>query len=103
MRQATGCFFSKEGLLLGGAVNSRRSEVNMQTTAAVAWEARRPLGIEPIELAGPGAGEVRVRVHATGVGHTHAYARSGADPEGMFVVTHTRPRGEIKRAVVRVS
>jgi len=56
----------------------------MKTLAAVAWEAKSPLEIEEIDLAGPKAGEVLVRIHATGVCHTDAYTLSGADPEGLF-------------------
>jgi len=54
--------------------------------AAVAWEAGKPLQIEEIEVAAPKAGEVRVRVVATGVCHTDAYTLSGDDPEGAFPV-----------------
>src|SRR5271155_3125507 len=58
----------------------------MKTTAAVAWEADKPLSIEEVDLAGPKAGEVLVRIVATGVCHTDAFTLSGADPEGMFPV-----------------
>jgi S-(hydroxymethyl)glutathione dehydrogenase/alcohol dehydrogenase len=56
----------------------------MKTRAAVAWEAGKPLAIEDVELAGPKAGEVLVRIVATGVCHTDAFTLSGADPEGLF-------------------
>lgn len=56
----------------------------MKTRAAVAWEAGRPLTIEEVDLEGPKAGEVLVRIVATGVCHTDAYTLSGADPEGLF-------------------
>ncbi len=56
----------------------------MKTIAAVAWEAKKPLQIEEVELAGPEKGEVLVKMHATGVCHTDAYTLSGADPEGLF-------------------
>ena len=56
----------------------------MKTRAAVAWEAGKPLSIEEVELEGPRAGEVLVRIVATGVCHTDAYTLSGADPEGLF-------------------
>jgi S-(hydroxymethyl)glutathione dehydrogenase/alcohol dehydrogenase len=58
----------------------------MKTRAAVAWEAGGPLAIEEIDLEGPRAGEVLVRIVATGVCHTDAYTLSGADPEGLFPV-----------------
>jgi S-(hydroxymethyl)glutathione dehydrogenase/alcohol dehydrogenase len=58
----------------------------MKSRAAVAWEAGKPLSIEQVEVAGPKAGEVLVRIVATGVCHTDAFTLSGADPEGMFPV-----------------
>jgi len=56
----------------------------MQTRAAVAQEAGKPLGIETVELEGPRAGECLVEIKATGVCHTDAFTLSGADPEGLF-------------------
>ena len=56
----------------------------MKSRAAIAWEAGKPLSVEEIEVAGPKAGEVLVRIVATGVCHTDAYTLSGADPEGFF-------------------
>ena len=56
----------------------------MKSRAAVAWEAGRPLEIEEVDVGGPRAGEVMVRIHATGVCHTDAYTLSGSDPEGLF-------------------
>ncbi|MCG7393815.1 S-(hydroxymethyl)glutathione dehydrogenase/class III alcohol dehydrogenase [Microvirga sp. ACRRW] len=56
----------------------------METRAAVAWEAGKPLTIETIRLDGPKAGEVLVEVMATGVCHTDAYTLSGLDSEGKF-------------------
>ena len=56
----------------------------MKTRAAVAWEAGKPLSIEEVDLAAPRAGEVLVRIVATGVCHTDAFTLSGADPEGLF-------------------
>jgi len=58
----------------------------MKTRAAVAWEAGSPLSVEEVDLAGPKAGEVMVRIVATGVCHTDAFTLSGADPEGLFPV-----------------
>ncbi len=58
----------------------------MKSRAAVAWEAGKPLSIEQIDVAGPKAGEVLVRIVATGVCHTDAFTLSGADPEGLFPV-----------------
>ncbi|MCW2242698.1 S-(hydroxymethyl)glutathione dehydrogenase/alcohol dehydrogenase [Azospirillum canadense] len=56
----------------------------VKSRAAVAWEAKRPLEIEEVEVAAPKQGEVLVRIVATGVCHTDAYTLSGADPEGIF-------------------
>ncbi|WP_025771102.1 S-(hydroxymethyl)glutathione dehydrogenase/class III alcohol dehydrogenase [Thioalkalivibrio sp. HK1] len=56
----------------------------MQTRAAVALEAGKPLSVETVELAGPEAGEVVVEIKATGICHTDEFTRSGADPEGIF-------------------
>ena len=56
----------------------------MKAKAAVAWEAGQPLSIEEIDLEGPKAGEVLLRIVATGVCHTDAYTLSGDDPEGAF-------------------
>ncbi|MFL5812549.1 MAG: S-(hydroxymethyl)glutathione dehydrogenase/class III alcohol dehydrogenase [Bdellovibrionia bacterium] len=56
----------------------------MKTIAAVAWEPKKPLVIEEIEIEGPKAGEVLVRMVATGVCHTDAFTLSGEDPEGVF-------------------
>ncbi|MDY7025816.1 MAG: S-(hydroxymethyl)glutathione dehydrogenase/class III alcohol dehydrogenase [Pseudomonadota bacterium] len=52
--------------------------------AAVAWKAGAPLSIETVDVAPPKAGEVRVKIVATGVCHTDAFTLSGDDPEGIF-------------------
>ncbi|WP_043319195.1 S-(hydroxymethyl)glutathione dehydrogenase/class III alcohol dehydrogenase [Microbulbifer sp. HZ11] len=52
--------------------------------AAVAWKAGAPLSIEEVEVAPPKAGEVRIKLMATGVCHTDAFTLSGDDPEGVF-------------------
>ena len=56
----------------------------METRAAVAHEAGKPLTVETVSLAGPKAGEVLVEMKATGVCHTDEFTLSGADPEGLF-------------------
>jgi S-(hydroxymethyl)glutathione dehydrogenase/alcohol dehydrogenase len=56
----------------------------IQCRAAVAWKENEPLSIETVEVAPPKAGEVRVRILATGVCHTDEYTRSGKDSEGKF-------------------
>ena len=52
--------------------------------AAIAWKAGEPLSIEEVQVAPPKAGEVRVKIVATGVCHTDAFTLSGDDPEGIF-------------------
>jgi S-(hydroxymethyl)glutathione dehydrogenase / alcohol dehydrogenase len=56
----------------------------METRAAVALEAGKPLSIETVNLDGPREGEVLVEIKATGICHTDAFTLSGADPEGLF-------------------
>lgn len=56
----------------------------METKAAVAFEAGKPLSIETVTLDGPRAGEVLVEMKATGLCHTDEFTRSGDDPEGIF-------------------
>ena len=56
----------------------------MKTRAAVAWAPNQPLTIEEVDLQGPQAGEVMVKLVATGVCHTDAYTLSGDDSEGVF-------------------
>jgi len=52
--------------------------------AAIAWGPGQPLTIEEVQVMPPQAGEVRVRLVATGVCHTDAFTLSGEDPEGVF-------------------
>ncbi len=56
----------------------------MKARAAVAWEAKKPLSIEEVEVMGPKRGEVLLKVIASGVCHTDAFTLSGDDPEGAF-------------------
>ena len=56
----------------------------MKSKAAVAWSAKEQLTIEEIDVQAPQAGEVMVKIHASGVCHTDAYTLSGSDPEGVF-------------------
>ncbi|MGQ7261522.1 S-(hydroxymethyl)glutathione dehydrogenase/class III alcohol dehydrogenase [Vreelandella sp. V005] len=56
----------------------------MKSRAAVALEAGKPLELVEIDVEGPKAGEVFVKMAATSVCHTDAYTLSGADPEGNF-------------------
>jgi S-(hydroxymethyl)glutathione dehydrogenase/alcohol dehydrogenase len=50
--------------------------------AAVLEEFGAPLAVQELDLAGPKAGEVLVRLVACGVCHTDLYTASGADPSG---------------------
>ena len=56
----------------------------MDTRAAVATQAGKPLVIETVRLDGPKDGEVLVEIKATGVCHTDSFTLSGDDPEGLF-------------------
>ena len=56
----------------------------IKSRAAVAFEKAKPLTLVELDVAAPKAGEVLVRIVATGVCHTDAYTLSGADPEGLF-------------------
>src|SRR5947208_587962 len=56
----------------------------MKTRAAVAFEAKKPLQIVELDLAGPKPGEVLVEIKATGICHTDAYTLDGFDSEGIF-------------------
>jgi S-(hydroxymethyl)glutathione dehydrogenase/alcohol dehydrogenase len=71
----------------------------MKSRAAVAWEAGKPLSIEEIDVAPPKAGEVLVKIVATGVCHTDAFTLSGADPEGLFPVILGHEGGGIVQEV----
>ncbi len=56
----------------------------MDTKAAVAFQAGKPLAIETVQLEGPKAGECLIEIKATGICHTDEFTLSGADPEGLF-------------------
>lgn len=56
----------------------------MKSRAAIAFEAGKSIQIEEIDVQGPQAGEVLIRMVATGVCHTDAFTLSGDDPEGLF-------------------
>lgn len=52
----------------------------MQVQAAVLYEAKTPLSIETVEVLDPGPGEVRVRMHASGVCHSDLHVMTGDLP-----------------------
>src|SRR5690348_843936 len=54
----------------------------MKMRAAVLEEFGKPLVVQEIDLAEPGAGEVLVRLVACGVCHTDMFTASGVDPSG---------------------
>lgn len=56
----------------------------METRAAVAVGAGKPLEVTTVNLEGPRAFEVLVEIKATGICHTDEFTLSGADPEGLF-------------------
>ncbi|MGB4062994.1 MAG: S-(hydroxymethyl)glutathione dehydrogenase/class III alcohol dehydrogenase [Azonexus sp.] len=56
----------------------------MKSRAAVAFAAGQPLQIVEVDVEAPKAGEVLVRIIASGVCHTDAFTLSGDDPEGIF-------------------
>ncbi|NRA56413.1 MAG: S-(hydroxymethyl)glutathione dehydrogenase/class III alcohol dehydrogenase [Gammaproteobacteria bacterium] len=58
----------------------------MKCKAAVAWGPGQPLVIEEVDVMLPKAGEVLVKIIASGVCHTDAFTLSGDDPEGIFPV-----------------
>jgi S-(hydroxymethyl)glutathione dehydrogenase/alcohol dehydrogenase len=56
----------------------------IKSKAAIAWGPKQPLSIEEVDVMPPNAGEVLVRIIASGVCHTDAYTLSGEDSEGKF-------------------
>ena len=56
----------------------------METKAAIATAAGKPLSIETVDLGEPREGEVLVEIKATGICHTDEFTLSGGDPEGIF-------------------
>ncbi|MBK5355576.1 S-(hydroxymethyl)glutathione dehydrogenase/class III alcohol dehydrogenase [Pseudomonas sp. TH41] len=71
----------------------------IKSRAAVAFAANQPLQIVEVDVAAPQAGEVLVRIVATGVCHTDAFTLSGADPEGIFPVILGHEGGGVVEAV----
>ncbi|MDR3410107.1 MAG: S-(hydroxymethyl)glutathione dehydrogenase/class III alcohol dehydrogenase [Formivibrio sp.] len=58
--------------------------MTIKSRAAVAFAPNQPLQIVEVDVAPPKAGEVLVRIVASGVCHTDAFTLSGEDPEGIF-------------------
>ncbi|WP_444957800.1 S-(hydroxymethyl)glutathione dehydrogenase/class III alcohol dehydrogenase [Microbulbifer sp. ZKSA002] len=60
------------------------SEQFFKSKAAIAWGPGQPLSVEEVDVMLPKAGEVLIKVIASGVCHTDAFTLSGDDPEGKF-------------------
>ncbi len=71
----------------------------IKSRAAVAFGPNEPLKIVEIDVEPPKAGEVLVRIVATGVCHTDAYTLSGQDSEGVFPCVLGHEGGGIVEAV----
>ncbi|MEJ2680438.1 MAG: S-(hydroxymethyl)glutathione dehydrogenase/class III alcohol dehydrogenase [Gammaproteobacteria bacterium] len=71
----------------------------IKSKAAVAWGPGKPLTIEAVDVAEPKAGEVLVRIVATGVCHTDAFTLSGDDPEGNWPAILGHEGGGVVEAV----
>ena len=71
----------------------------IKSRAAVAFAPNQPLKIVEIDVAPPKAGEVLVRIVASGVCHTDAYTLSGQDSEGVFPCVLGHEGGGIVEAV----
>ena len=71
----------------------------IKSRAAVAFGPNEPLKIVEVDVASPKAGEVLVRIVATGVCHTDAYTLSGQDSEGVFPCILGHEGGGIVEAV----
>ena len=71
----------------------------IKSRAAVAFAPNQPLQIVEIDVEPPKAGEVLVRIVATGVCHTDAYTLSGQDSEGVFPCILGHEGGGIVEAV----
>jgi S-(hydroxymethyl)glutathione dehydrogenase/alcohol dehydrogenase len=71
----------------------------IKSKAAIAWGPNQTLSIEEVDVMPPQAGEVRVRIIATGVCHTDAFTLSGDDPEGIFPVILGHEGGGIVESI----
>ena len=73
--------------------------MTIKSRAAVAFGPNQPLQIVEVDVAPPKAGEVLVRIVATGVCHTDAYTLSGEDSEGVFPCILGHEGGGIVEAI----
>ncbi|MET7395142.1 Zn-dependent alcohol dehydrogenase [Dactylosporangium sp. NPDC005572] len=58
----------------------------MRTEAAILWGRGEDWSVEPIELAAPRHGEVRVRIEATGLCHSDAFLSTGTLPSALPII-----------------
>ncbi|WP_286670310.1 S-(hydroxymethyl)glutathione dehydrogenase/class III alcohol dehydrogenase [Shewanella alkalitolerans] len=71
----------------------------IKSKAAIAWGPGQPLSVEEVDVMYPKAGEVLVKIVATGVCHTDAFTLSGDDPEGVFPAILGHEGGGIVEAI----
>lgn len=73
--------------------------MTIKSRAAVAFAPNEPLQIVEVDVQPPQAGEVLVRIVASGVCHTDAYTLSGQDSEGVFPCILGHEGGGIVEAI----
>ena len=73
--------------------------MTIKSRAAVAFGPNQPLQVVEVDVAPPKAGEVLVRIVASGVCHTDAYTLSGQDSEGVFPAILGHEGGGIVEAI----
>lgn len=66
--------------------SKRREGDNVQTRAGIAWEIGKPWSVEDVELDAPHAGEVLVRLAASGLCHSDDHALTGDMPSTLPLV-----------------
>lgn len=75
------------------------AEQFIKSKAAIAWGPNQPLTIEEVDVMLPKAGEVLVKIVASGVCHTDAFTLSGEDPEGIFPAILGHEGGGVVEAI----
>jgi S-(hydroxymethyl)glutathione dehydrogenase/alcohol dehydrogenase len=69
----------------------------MQANAAVLYEVKKPLGVEDVELLGPGPHEVQVRWVANGVCHSDLHVITGDYPHPLPVILGHEAAGVVEK------
>jgi S-(hydroxymethyl)glutathione dehydrogenase/alcohol dehydrogenase len=69
----------------------------MQTEAAVLWARGEPWSVEPVELDDPHAGEVLVRIAASGLCHSDGHLQSGGLPSALPIIGGHEGAGVVER------